>query len=200
MHIFLYKADRHTKRSAYGRSPSQSSIRSDFNLAMMRQGLRNKYEIKGYGINDFQRKLKLVGLEDEMYGHLIEIEEAKYAVWLKLNYDQVGKTGTTYKGAWKNLDPAFLDPFIAEYEKHSKKSKELYTSMSLLRSQKSNLEYFGARRDMEHLRDRFINEMRVYGEHLASISDEITAEYDVETKAMRDIQNKIRAYMKEHAL
>ena len=68
MHLFLYQAARHNKAGGYyssRRRYSQSSIRSDFDLALLKKGIKGRYEILGHGEHPFQAAMKNVGLEDE---------------------------------------------------------------------------------------------------------------------------------------
>lgn len=199
MYIFLYKADRHS-RSPYGRTQKQSSIRNDFNLAMMRQGLKNNYRIRGHGENEFQNKLLRLGIDKAMYGHLIEIDEAKYAVWLKLNYDQVGKGKTTYVASWKDLDHTFLDPLITQYDLAIIESKKAFSVYSSFKNHLSTVKYFLSRQDIKPAAEEISPSSNAYIKDLENLVISYEASYNKIVAEIMSIQAKAREYLEDHVM
>lgn len=116
MHIFLYKAARHsTDRYGYRNRYKQNTRRGDFNLPLLKKGIGGRYEILVHSEYPFQKELEKMDLQEELYGHIISIKEAKNAVWLKLNYDSVGTASTTYAGSWRDLDPEAIQDNIETF-------------------------------------------------------------------------------------
>ena len=147
MHLFLYQAARHkATKSTWGGSRyqyKQGTIRGDFDLDLLKKGIKNRYKILPHGEHPFQQALKKVGLEDEFYGHVVQIDEAKNAIWFKLNYDQVGKKETTkYMGGWRDLDPAAIADAILEYQTLSAYHSTVQSNINQIRYAKSSLSSF----------------------------------------------------------
>lgn len=139
MHLFLYQANRHQTRNSYRNRLSQSTIRCDFDLDLLKRGIKGRYRILGHGTHDFQKVLEKMGMEDEFYGHVIEIEEPKNAVWFKLNYDQIGKHTTKYLGGWKDLDPNDISHLVDEYVEAKSKYNQTDRLLSTIRNQRYTL-------------------------------------------------------------
>lgn len=145
MHLFLYQAARHTPpASPYQYSNNrnrykQGTIRGDFDLELLKRGIKGRYSILPHGEHEFQKMLPKMDLQEEFYGHIVQIEEKKNAVWFKLNYDQVGRHVTKYVGGWRDLDPADLSSVVLEYEMHKKSLQVVNTHASQARYYSSQL-------------------------------------------------------------
>lgn len=148
MHLFLYQAARHkATKSTWGGSTyrfKQGTIRGDFDLELLKKGIKGRYKILPHGEHPFQQALKKVGLEQEFYGHVVQIDDAKNAIWFKLNYDQVGKKETTkYIGGWRDLDPEAIEDMILEYQTLSAYQHQVQSNINQIRYARSALSSFG---------------------------------------------------------
>lgn len=144
MHLFLYQAARHAAPSSpYSRSNRthyvQSTIRGDFDLELLKRGIKGRYKILPHGQHPFQTFLAELELKDEFYGHIVQIEDKKNAVWFKLNYDQVGKNVTKYIGGWRDLNPEDLSSVATEFKVYKTHLKMIDTQVSQTRYQMTQL-------------------------------------------------------------
>jgi hypothetical protein len=113
---------------------SQSSIRGDFNLPLLKKSLKKRYSILPNGDHAFQAMLKKYRLEQSWYGHIIEVEDGKDAMWLKLSYDLIGKPGTEYVGAWRDIEVEAVQDVLTQLDERSEelqKIQAIHTSVSL---------------------------------------------------------------------
>ena len=144
MHLFLYQAARHKAPVNYYSASNRSryvqgTIRGDFDLELLKRGIKGRYQILPHGEHEFQKMLKQVDLEEEFYGHVVQITEAKNAIWFKLNYDQVGKGSTKYIGGWRDLSPDDLSSVVTEYQNYSAQLRIIVDHLSQMRYQANNL-------------------------------------------------------------
>lgn len=112
MYLFLFQAPKHKSSSSwqYYRH-KKSNYRGEFDLRHLRRATKGNATIWGCGTHPAQKILRDVGLADLMNGHLIEVEDGKVAMWIKLNYDLLGKGGVTYVGGFKDLDVEEMTKF-----------------------------------------------------------------------------------------
>lgn len=199
MHLFLYQAARHEKPSWGTRRLSQNTIRMDFDLALLKQGIKGRYEIVGCTLHPWQQALKKVGLEEEFYGHIIEIEDSKNAVWFKLNYDNIGRGVTKYIGGWRDLDPSHIEPHILQYQNLNKVLTELNSQTQGIRNQGYYLNSFCEPRQPHP--EVFLEAQKKAIEYQSALRDAtntLNSEIKKTQKAMAKIQDAVRQYMKDH--
>jgi len=200
MHIFLYQAARHSTSWGTRHRFKQNTKRGDFDLALLRKGIGGRYEILPHSEYPFQAALARMGMEEELYGHIVKIEEPKHAIWFKLNYDQVGRGSTKYVGGWRDLNPDDIEANIVEYRRlveMQKAANSLYYSVNY---QTSRTQDFLAtcRRNTAGL-SKLESAIENTEEYLNKIADEaskLRAEYESILALMADEQNKVREYMK----
>jgi len=201
MHLFLYQAARHAK-SRYGNARhrySQSSIRSDFDLELLKRGIKGRFEIIGHGDHPWHSVMKRMGIEDEFYGHVIQIEDSKNAVWFKLNYDNIGKHQTKYIGGWRDLDATEVEATIAEYQIKEQECRKLYEHLSTIKTQYYYLNSFINPRTPHH--DLVCNaalEAVKYKSILDNAHHAMDAEIIRASAEKLALQEKVREYMKAH--
>lgn len=199
MHLFLYQAARHQKTQWGSRRLSQSTIRCDFDLALLKQGIKGRYEIVGCGTHPWQEALKKIGLEEEFYGHVIQIEDSKNAVWFKLNYDNIGKHVTKYLGGWRDLNPDHIVPHITQYQLLFQVQRKLNEHIATMRSQYYYLGQFIEPRSPHHQLMLPAQSAAIdYKAILDQTQANLAAELAEVTKKMNDLQDQVRQYMKEH--
>lgn len=199
MHLFLYQAARHQKSVWGGRRLSQSTIRSDFDLELLKRGIKGRYEILGHGNHPWQVAMKNIGMEEEFYGHVIAIEDSRNAVWFKLNYDNIGKNTTKYLGGWKDLNPDDIADEIEEYRKLVLSENEHAVQSSLLKSQYyylSNLinPRYNLYPHMEVARQAAI----LYKAEVDNAASKMQAEISKIQADKAILQEKVRDYLKAH--
>lgn len=197
MHLFLYQAARHIKPSYGYRRLSQNTIRCDFDLELLKRGIKGRYEILGHGTHPFQNLMKQMGMEEEFYGHVIAIEDSKNAVWFKLNYDNIGRNVTKYMGGWRDLNPEDLAPHVHQYQLLEQISKSLYLQISSIRSQYLNTNNF-VNKTGHPLGDGAIAAGRDYLAALKDAETKLSEHRDEQVAKMASLQDQVRAYMKEH--
>jgi hypothetical protein len=147
MHLFLYQANRHAAAAnsySYGNRSryKQGTIRGDFDLELLKKGIKGRYKILPHGEHEFQQVLKQIDLQEELYGHVVQIEEARNAIWFKLNYDQVGKNVTKYIGGWRDLDPQAISSVVMEYKSYKSQLADVRAHLSRTRYSSSQLKSF----------------------------------------------------------
>lgn len=203
MHLFLYKASRHEKpKSFYGsRRLVQGTYRNDFDLELIKSGIKGRYTILPHGSNPFQARLRDFGLEDEFYGHIIEVPEAKNAIWFKLNYDNIGKPGTNYIGSWKNLDVEYLRQFDLEFQELQQNHSKATQVLNQVRYHTGTLNHFLSNRHnySAHMDDA-LDKGAQYKIELEAAYQSIHQDILALNASMEAIRQKIRDYMKSHAL
>ena len=201
MHIFLYQAARHAKPTGYynnRRRYSQTTIRCDFDLELLKKGIKGRYQILGHGTHPFQQAMKQVGLEEEFYGHVIAIEDSRNAVWFKLNYDNIGKHQTKYIGGWRDLDADHIVPQIHQYQLLDQIQKQLYNQMSAVKSQMHYVNGFASRGPFHPVVDQAVATGREYHKDLTKASVDLEVERDRTMTKITDIQDQVRKYLDEH--
>ncbi len=199
MHLFLYQAARHQKTQWGSRRLSQSTIRCDFDLALLKQGIKGRYEIVGCGTHPWQDALRKMNMEEEFYGHVIQIEDSKNAVWFKLNYDNIGRNVTKYLGGWRDLNPDHIVPHITQYQLLNQVHKKLVDHMGTMRSQYYYLGQFIEPRTPHHqlmlpAQAGAVEYKILLDQTSANMQEEILS---VKTK-MEALQEQVRQYMKDH--
>lgn len=201
MHLFLYQAARHQKASQWStRRLSQSTIRCDFDLELLKQGIKGRYEIIGHGIHPFQKAMAKMDMSEEFYGHIIQIDESKNAVWFKLNYDNIGRHVTKYMGGWKDLNADDLETHIARYQDLKNQSNVMKNNQMLCRSQNNYVStFFSSRNTPLHSScDKAVKTARRYSDELTEAYAKMAQELATLTNQMDMEQEKVRTYLKEH--
>lgn len=197
MHLFLYQSARHLKPNYGGRRLSQTSYNNDFDLELLRTGIKGRFEIIGHGIHPFQKAMKQLGMEEEFYGHIIQIEDSKNAVWFKLNYDNIGKHVTKYQGGWRDLDAESIAPQVHQYQLLEQITRNLYAQIASTNSQKSYVQGYAGK--VGHpFADEARNKGHEYIKVLEVAAEKLTEERDFQLRKMKDLQEQVRIYMKEH--
>lgn len=197
MHLFLYQSARHHKPNYGGRRLSQTSYNNDFDLELLKKGIKGRFEIIGHGIHPFQKAMKQLGMEEEFYGHIIQIEDSKNAVWFKLNYDNIGKNVTKYLGGWRDLNAEHIAPQVHQYQLLDQVTRNLYMQISSTNSQKSYVHGF-AHKAGHPFGDEAREMAKEYIKVLEVSAEKLTEERDFQMRKMKDIQDQVRTYMKEH--
>lgn len=200
MHLFLYQAARHSTERWGNRSRyKQNTKRGDFDLELLKKGIKGRYEIICHGEHPFQKKLAEIELQEEFYGHVIAIEEAKNAVWFKLNYDQIGRNVTKYIGGWRDLDPEAIEADIVEYKVHKANHAKMYQLQTQIRYQHSRTMDFLAtmRRQAESITDKSVKAAEEMVVVLADDFKVIQEQVNAERVKMEEVQNRVKAYLKE---
>jgi hypothetical protein len=201
MFIFLYKAARHSTDRWNNRNRyKQDTKRGDFNLELLRKGIKNRYSILPHSEYPFQNELAKVDLQEELYGHIVSIEEAKNAIWFKLNYDQVGKGSTKYVGSWKDLDPAAIQTYVEDYTRLKSEHANVTSVSYTLRYQVNRAEDFrsGVMRSKDVLGDSFDDlDLKTY-EYKMLVSDHYN-KLEKKASTLREemvaLQTKVKEYM-----
>lgn len=103
MYLFLFQAPKHGNTYTYYRY-KKSNTRGEFDLRALRKATKGNVKIWGYGTHPAHLILQDHGLGKALGGHLLEVDDPKAAVWIKLNYDLLGKGGVKYVGGFKDLD------------------------------------------------------------------------------------------------
>jgi hypothetical protein len=103
MYLFLFQAPKHGNVYTYYRY-KKSNTRGEFDLRSLRKATKGAVKIWGHGTHPAHLILQDHGLSRALNGHLLEVEDPKTAVWIKLNYDLLGKSGVKYVGGFKDLD------------------------------------------------------------------------------------------------
>lgn len=206
MHLFLYQAARHiAPTSPYARSNRnryvQSTIRGDFDLELLKRGIKGRFKILPHGEHPFQTALKEIELQEEFYGHIVQIEEARNAIWFKLNYDQVGKHVTKYVGGWRDLDPQAIEADITEYKMLKTQQRNHSTLVGAVRSHAYNCNTFVSRAAAS---PPILDAIRRQTTALHDELQVLSLTMDVETKRIADemtvVQDRVRAYLKDRKL
>lgn len=203
MYIFLYQAARHAKPVGYynnRRRYSQSTIRCDFDLELLKKGIKGRYQILGHGNHPFQKALKQMDLEEEFYGHIIAIEDSRNAVWFKLNYDNIGKHQTKYIGGWRDLNADHIAPQVHQYQLLDQVAKGLYNQISLVKMQRNQVAHFANRntQNPHPLVDPAIQAGRDFIKTLDEAEKNLSSERDRQMVKLAELQDQVRTYMNEH--
>lgn len=103
MYLFLFRAPKHGSSYNYYRY-KKSNTRGEFDLRALRKATKGTVKIWGYGTHPAHLLLQDHGMGHLLNGHLLEVDDPKAAVWIKLNYDLLGKNGVKYVGGIKDLD------------------------------------------------------------------------------------------------
>ena len=103
MYLFLFQAPKHGSVYTYYRY-KKSNTRGEFDLRALRKATKGNVKIWGYGTHPAHMILQDHGLSKALNGHLLEVDDPKAAVWIKLNYDLLGKGGVKYVGGFKDLN------------------------------------------------------------------------------------------------
>lgn len=182
-----------------GRRLSQSTIRSDFDLELLKKGIKGRYEILGHGAHPWQQAMKKMGLEEEFYGHIVMIEDSRNAVWFKLNYDNIGKGVTKYLGGWRDLNPDHIEAQITQYTNLVNIETEYTQQSALLKSQYyylSNLisPRFSLHEHMEKARQSAIE----YKASVDMAADAMNNEIAKIRRRKETLQDQVRKYIKDH--
>lgn len=208
MHLFLYQAARHEAPSnqySYHNNRiryKQGTIRGDFDLALLKKGIRGRYRILPHGEHDFQKVLTEIDLQEEFYGHIVEIEEARNAVWFKLNYDQVGRNVTKYIGGWRDLSADDVSSMITEYKTHRTALSVVNGQLGQVRYQYSQISSLvnGMRNRPLACMDGMPDKIQVGVDALSEAFTKLTNEADYIKSKMEACQNVVRGYLKERKL
>lgn len=211
MHLFLYQAERHHPRQGYyGRRLSQSTIRCDFDLDLLKRGIKGRYQILGHSVHDFQKALLKLDMERDFYGHVIAIEEPRNAVWFKLNYDQIGRHITKYIGGWKDLEASDLESHIEEYRNLKSKKASYERSLQNMRGNFYTMNTFLARIESDIVYPDFSDvsdslkytweEGKKFRETLVASEKKVEAICESLSQKMLSIQDTVRSYMDSRKL
>lgn len=146
MYLFHYQNARHRMNSYYRQECNLTTFRGQFDLEHIRSGLKKTgYTIYGHGTHPLHLMLNQLGLSEELIGHLIEVTDPKLAVWFKLNYDRVGRTGVKYVATYKAINDDDIASFIQRskdlYSRYSTLTQERYVLSNELRSINSLLSF-----------------------------------------------------------
>lgn len=204
MHLFLYQANRHTPSAStysYGSNRhryKQGTIRGDFDLELLKRGIKGRYKILPHGEHEFQKALVEIELQEELYGHIVQIEEARNAIWFKLNYDQVGKHVTKYIGGWRDLDPKAIEADIIEFKMLKTMQRNHSVVVGALRSHDYNTKSFESKTlNSSPYLDKLRLLNRQSQEALMEVASDVEAESQRIAGAITTVQDRVRAYLKE---
>ena len=205
MHLFLYKAARHSTSGYNNRYRfKQNTKRGDFDLELLKRGIKGRFEIICHGDHPFQKALDQIDMSEEFYGHVVAIEEAKNAIWFKLNYDQVGKKQTTYVGGWRDLSDADILPFVEEYRKLKTENSALMASLNATKYQTRNVQDFVSRNAASLANDEAFcivkEKSDEYIQSLIEVNLVVQKRAESVIAKMAAMQNKVRSYMVEKKL
>lgn len=206
MHLFLYQAARHQPTtSTWGGTRyryKQGTIRGDFDLELLKKGIKGRFKILPHGEHPFQVALKKVGLEQEFYGHVVQIEEARNAIWFKLNYDQVGKNITKYIGGWRDLDPAAIEAEILEYQHLTSYARTFTDQVNQVSYMRSSTQNFLTRWGSVHnpILDNLVTCTADFEGTIEKTLTQLGTEADRTQKKIVAVQDRVRAYLKERKL
>lgn len=178
---------------------SQGTIRSDFDLELLKKGIKGRYEIFGHGQHPWQQAIKKIGMEEEFYGHIIQIDDSKNAVWFKLNYDNIGKNITKYIGGWRDLNPDDILPYITQYQLLEQSHRRLVDHISTIRNQYYYLNQMISPRAPLH--DAMLpaaNQAASYKASLDAANETLKGLVDETITQKAALQDAVRAYLKEH--
>ena len=115
MHYFVFQHPKHVRsRYQYSTRIKLNSFRGNFDLERIRIALKMRYEITGFGDHEIYRLLDSVDRSHHLKGHILEVEDVKDAMWIKLNYDMIGKQGTKLLGTYRNLNKEFIRETVQE--------------------------------------------------------------------------------------
>jgi hypothetical protein len=207
MHLFLYQAARHkATTSVWGGTRyryKQGTIRGDFDLELLKRGIKGRFKILPHGEHEFQQALKKVGLEHEFYGHIVQIEEARNAIWFKLNYDQVGKNITKYIGGWRDLEPSAIEAEIMEYEvlmNYQKSMQDQFNQVSYMRSSTNSFADRASRGNRHPMLDNIFQETLLFKDKVDATLKTLEEERLRTTAKITEVQDRVKAYLKERKL
>lgn len=119
-YLFLYQNYKHQLQSWDYRRKNLSSTYGQFDMPMLRKSLKDRFVLHGHGTHPLHKLFYSLGLEDKFTGHVVEIEDSKIAVWLKLNYDHISRKDHNYGhelkyiGCYKDVKVEDLEPQIAQ--------------------------------------------------------------------------------------
>jgi hypothetical protein len=165
---------------------------------LLKRGIRGRYKILPHGEHDFQKALLKLDLQEEFYGHIIQIEEASNAVWFKLNYDRVGKNVTKYIGSWRDLDPVALDPYIQDYQILKTKRTIAQSRIGTLNSHAYSLRTLNGRLGSDESQFDKICHMNTESIHeIERLVKGLTKEIEQISLESSHIHEQVKAYIKE---
>lgn len=203
MHYFIYQASRHHSQPLYGRKINTTTIRNDFNLETMKKGLKGRYTIHGFTTHPFHKLLKEMNLQDLMKGHIIEVPEAKYAIWLKLNYDQIGKGSTRYIASYQGIQVGDLEPMAEELAKIQTDLTRLQTSYYAINGVTNSLNSFVVRANKVDI-PNFTKDVLSKAESLLTDINQMSVKITEESAQLRErilqINQQVRDYLKNHEM
>lgn len=117
-YLFLYQNYKHQLNSWDHRRKNLSSTYGQFDMPMLRKSLKDRFVLHGHGTHPLHKLTSTLGLEDKFLGHVVEIEDPKIAVWLKLNYDHISRKDHNYGqelkyiGCYQDVKVEELQPII----------------------------------------------------------------------------------------
>jgi hypothetical protein len=202
MHLFLYQSARHSDTTWGNRYRyKQGTIRGDFDLELLKNGIKGRFKILPHGEHEFQQALVNIDLQEEFYGHIVRIEDKKNAVWFKLNYDQVGKHVTKYMGGWNDLKAEDIVSPVKEYQRLKKEYDEARGVLSNVRYQYSRVSEWVNHRSLTDPRLQMSKETgKIHADELNRAFVSLTRDVDDIQALMAGQQQVVRDYMKSRKL
>lgn len=137
MYLFLYKALKH--RTYYSRL-KQSNVKGELDLRKLRNATRGDVKVWGCGTHPVQHVLAKANLLNYFKGHILATEDPSVAMWIKLNYDMLGKNGTHYTNSYRNIDVEHLEKLVDSYMSMLKERTTNQNGRSLVVNLQNNLQ------------------------------------------------------------
>jgi hypothetical protein len=173
----------------------------DFDLELLRQGIKGRFSITGHGDHAFQKAMAKMNLQEEFYGHVVEIQDSRNAVWFKLNYDNIGRGTTKYLGGWKDLDAQFVEDRALRFKEYEKRLNELNSRAYTLRTQMAYLLNFNKATSGDPLPNPLTQEMLAKALEFRNAIEKAQLDLGIqisdEKKKMELLQEEVRTYMAE---
>lgn len=192
--MFLYNAKRH-RQSIYGRQRlCEHAINGDFDLEHIKGSMKSKYKIWGGGTHPIQQLLKKYDMHELMRGHLVEVNDKTLAVWMKLNYDLIGKPGTEYRGMFTDLDINEIQPLLEQTEALNKNKIELTKQLGRLRTMQSHTETF-LKYEFTNVDPSVCQSLEVSREELVQSYTKLDIERDWVSLQIKTLKDKAEAYL-----
>lgn len=126
MYQFVFQNPKNRLSTYDYRRKNLGSTHGQFELKELRKNTRNEVIITGYGNHEIHRCLSNLKIDNFFNGHVLEVSEPSAAIWIKLNYDQLGKGKLTYQGGYQDIDIEVLKEISQRYREIESKNTSNY--------------------------------------------------------------------------
>ena len=194
MHLFVFQPPKLRLNIYDPRYRNLSSTRGQFELKEMRKATRGAIEIFGYGTHPLHVFLKEQDQDKFLKGHILAVEDASAAMWLKLNNDTVVKSGVKYLASYHGIDMDYLRELGEEanvYAKTIEVSNSFRYSANTLAHSLNNIFRGVSEGDHPYLKASTVDACQRLNEMLQS---DLTHR-DAETKLAREKLQQVRSLM-----